>query len=33
MRQDLENNWTANNDGVLGNKEKLSKIRLWLKDK
>jgi hypothetical protein len=29
----LEIHWRANNVEVLGNTEKLSKIRLWLKDK
>jgi hypothetical protein len=29
----LKFHWTANNVGVFGNTEKVSKIRLWLKDK
>jgi hypothetical protein len=28
----LKTDWTANNVEVFGNTEKLSKIRLWLKD-
>jgi hypothetical protein len=33
LRRNLEIHWQANTVGVFGTTEKLSKIRLWLKDK